>query len=190
MVSVVRRKSTKEDLEDEGNIEDNSDSIQKPNLATRIKQYFMQSKNDDGMTFKARLAKMGVATVLSYGMISNLSYAILIALSWFTFSSKVSADQLPMLRFTSMVWKFFNIMLNPRLVPHLLRQGSGSPFLASTPASGSSTMSSDHFVLVCRLRWLPHWTGWFSFFKADSMSPRHLPSLLQSFLSMSLVPSC
>jgi hypothetical protein len=57
----------------------------------RIKAYFMQGKKDDGLTFRQRLAKMGVATVLSYGMISNLSYAILVALAWYTFSAKVSS---------------------------------------------------------------------------------------------------
>lgn len=56
----------------------------------RVKSYFLQTKNDDGLTFKQRLAKMGVATVLSYGMISNLSYAILISLAWYGFSVQVS----------------------------------------------------------------------------------------------------
>jgi hypothetical protein len=60
----------------------------------RIKAYLMQGKKDDGLTFKQRLAKMGVATVLSYGMISNLSYAILVAFAWYTFSAKVRGVQL------------------------------------------------------------------------------------------------
>ena len=59
----------------------------------RIRTYFrlgQNNKQDDGLTFRQRLANMGVATVLSYGMVSNISYAILMAVSWYTFSAKVS----------------------------------------------------------------------------------------------------
>ena len=55
----------------------------------RIKAYFLQSKKDDDLSFKQRLAKMGFATVLSYGMISNLSYAVLISFAWYAFSVQV-----------------------------------------------------------------------------------------------------
>ena len=58
----------------------------------RVKGYFLQDKQDDGLTFKQRLAKMGVATVLSYGMISNLSYAILISLAWYGFAVQVRTE--------------------------------------------------------------------------------------------------
>jgi len=66
------------------------DNNKKQGLWARVKGYFLlKEKKDDGLTFKQRLAKMGVATVLSYGMISNLSYAILVALAWYGSSVKV-----------------------------------------------------------------------------------------------------
>lgn len=59
----------------------------------RVKGYFLQNQKDNDLTFKQRLAKMGVATVLSYGMISNLSYAILISLAWYGFSIQVCENR-------------------------------------------------------------------------------------------------
>lgn len=48
-------------------------------------------KNDDSsLTTRQRLAKMGLAAVLSYGWVSNVSYAICISLAWYGFSKKVS----------------------------------------------------------------------------------------------------
>mgnify|MGYP005848597617 CR=1 FL=1 len=55
----------------------------------RLQNYMIQRKENDGLNFKQRLAKMGLSTVLSYGMISNLSYAILVSLSWYGFAAKV-----------------------------------------------------------------------------------------------------
>ncbi|CAB9526386.1 expressed unknown protein [Seminavis robusta] len=60
----------------------------------RIKGYFSPNREDENMSFKERLAKMGVATVLSYGMISNLSYALLVSLAWYTFSAKTRLSPL------------------------------------------------------------------------------------------------
>jgi hypothetical protein len=48
-----------------------------------------KNKDDDSLTFKQRLAKMGLAAVLSYGMVSNISYSISVSLAWYIFSSRV-----------------------------------------------------------------------------------------------------
>lgn len=52
-------------------------------------RYFRSSDRDDGLTTKQRLAKMGLATVLSYGWISNTNAMILVAAAWYVFSVKV-----------------------------------------------------------------------------------------------------
>jgi hypothetical protein len=96
---VVRRVTTDDSSSEidpgEANLDDGSKVECDPRSDEQgwgsIKAYFTQGKKDDGLTFKQRLAKMGVATVLSYGMISNLSYAILVALAWYIFSAKVSS---------------------------------------------------------------------------------------------------
>ena len=56
----------------------------------RIGSYFKGSEKDDGLTFRQRLAKMGLATVLSYGWISNTNAMILVAAAWYVFCMKVS----------------------------------------------------------------------------------------------------
>ena len=58
----------------------------------RITSYFRGGEKDDGLTFKERLAKMGLATVLSYGWISNTNAMILVAAAWYVFSVKVRGN--------------------------------------------------------------------------------------------------
>jgi len=54
----------------------------------RIKKLWW--KNDDSsLTTRQRLAKLGLAAVLSYGWVSNVSYAVCLSLAWFGFSKKV-----------------------------------------------------------------------------------------------------
>merc|ERR1719464_2549847 len=40
-------------------------------------------KEDDGLTFKQKLAKMGLSALLSYGFVSNISYCVTVSLAWF-----------------------------------------------------------------------------------------------------------
>ena len=61
----------------------------KPGLRKRLSSYFKSSDKDDGLTFRQRLAKMGLATVLSYGWISNTNAMILLATAWYVFCAKV-----------------------------------------------------------------------------------------------------
>ena len=56
----------------------------------KIKSWLSGGNNDDGLTGKQRLAKMGLAALLSYGWVSNMSYSISISLAWFIFSRQVS----------------------------------------------------------------------------------------------------
>lgn len=62
---------------------------QKTGLRKRLASYFKSSESDDGLTFRQRLAKMGLATVLSYGWISNTNAMILVASAWYVFCAKV-----------------------------------------------------------------------------------------------------
>jgi hypothetical protein len=45
--------------------------------------------SSDGLTFRQRLAKMGLATVLSYGWVSNMSYGVTVSTAWYIFSKRV-----------------------------------------------------------------------------------------------------
>ena len=40
-----------------------------------------KSDDDDGLTFKQKLAKMGLSALLSYGFVSNMSYCITVSLA-------------------------------------------------------------------------------------------------------------
>lgn len=51
-------------------------------------------KSDDGLTFRQKLAKMGLSVLLSYGFVSNLSYCVTVSLAWFGFSKKTGLSPL------------------------------------------------------------------------------------------------
>ena len=53
----------------------------------RLRRYLKPP--NDGLTFKQRLAKMGLATALSYGWVSNMSYSVTVAIAWYIFSKQV-----------------------------------------------------------------------------------------------------
>ena len=55
----------------------------------KIKAMF-KTKNDDGLTTKERLKKLGLAAFLSYGWVSNMSYAVALSLSWWESSFQSS----------------------------------------------------------------------------------------------------
>ena len=61
----------------------------------KIKSIFKKdNKNSDGLTTKERLAKMGLSALLSYGWVSNMSYAVTLSLSWYTHSKKTGLSPL------------------------------------------------------------------------------------------------
>jgi len=51
-------------------------------------------EEDDGLTFKQKLAKMGLSVLLSYGFVSNMSYCVTVSLAWFGFSKKTGLSPL------------------------------------------------------------------------------------------------
>jgi len=61
----------------------------------KLKSIFNRNKHDNnnggngGLTTRERLAKMGLSALLSYGWVSNMSYAVTLSLSWYGFSKKV-----------------------------------------------------------------------------------------------------
>jgi CDGSH-type Zn-finger protein len=61
-------------------------------LGRKIKKFLGldNQKVGDGLTTRERLAKMGLSALLSYGWVSNMSYAVTLSLSWYGFSKKVS----------------------------------------------------------------------------------------------------
>jgi hypothetical protein len=78
--------------EDEPPIEDaevisNGEPTEGTSLLQRIRAYFVPNK--DNLTFRQRLAKMGLAAVLSYGWVSNMSYSVTVSLAWYIFSKQV-----------------------------------------------------------------------------------------------------
>lgn len=66
------------------------DDGEKTSLVGKLKSMFKKKENDGGLTTKERLAKLGLSALLSYGFVSNMSYAVALSLSWYGFSKKVS----------------------------------------------------------------------------------------------------
>ncbi|KAL7523927.1 hypothetical protein ACHAWF_000754 [Thalassiosira exigua] len=67
---------------------------EKTTFLGKIKAVFKKNKGDDGLTTKERLAKMGLSALLSYGWVSNMSYAVALSLSWYGFSKKTGLSPL------------------------------------------------------------------------------------------------
>lgn len=54
---------------------------------SRVRRYF--ARPSDGLTFKQRLTKMGLAAALSYGWVSNMSYSVTVSLAWYISCKRV-----------------------------------------------------------------------------------------------------
>jgi hypothetical protein len=54
-----------------------------------IRSVYSNGGASDGLTFRQRLTKMGLATVLSYGFVSNMSYGVTVSIAWYIFSKQV-----------------------------------------------------------------------------------------------------
>jgi len=57
-------------------------------------KYKKTNDDDDGLTFKQKLANMGLSALLSYGFVSNLSYCVSVGLAWFGFSKQTGLSPL------------------------------------------------------------------------------------------------
>jgi len=51
-------------------------------------------EDDKKVTFRQKLKKMGTQVVLSYGFVSNMSYAIILSLAWYTHSVRTGLSPL------------------------------------------------------------------------------------------------
>jgi hypothetical protein len=69
------------------------DSEKASTFRARLKKLWVKDK-DDGLSTRQRLAKMGLAAVLSYGWVSNVSYAICVSIAWYGFSKKTGLSPL------------------------------------------------------------------------------------------------
>lgn len=68
-----------------------------PEEISRIQKFrrrLFPPKEDDGLTFRQRLAKAGLSVVLSYGWVSNVSYSITVSLAWYIFSKRTGLSPL------------------------------------------------------------------------------------------------
>jgi hypothetical protein len=84
-------KATSEDDADETPSESGKDG--NTSFPIRIRKLWIKD-NDDGLTARQKLAKMGLAAVLSYGWVSNVSYAICVSIAWYGFSKKTGLSPL------------------------------------------------------------------------------------------------
>lgn len=64
----------------------------KTSILGKLKAMF--KREEDGLTTKERLAKMGLSALLSYGFVSNMSYAVMLSLSWYGFAKKTGLSPL------------------------------------------------------------------------------------------------
>lgn len=73
-----------------------SDDTTKQSVLGKLKSMFGMNKDkvSDGLTTRERLAKMGLSALLSYGWVSNMSYAVTLSLSWYGFSKKTGLGPL------------------------------------------------------------------------------------------------
>ena len=83
--------SIDKDAEEEQEIE--SPEVELSGFA-KIKQKLFPPKEEDGLSFKEKLAKAGLSVVLSYGWVSNVSYSIAVSIAWFIFSKQTGLSPL------------------------------------------------------------------------------------------------
>ena len=76
------------DAPEEPAVDSDDDTETKLSLITRFRKWFA-GEGADGLTAKERLAKAGLAALLSYGFVSNMSYAVSVSLAWFIFNKRV-----------------------------------------------------------------------------------------------------
>jgi len=71
-----------------------------PSRLQKIRQRFFpstqqaQPKSEDGLTFRQKLAKLGLSVALSYGWVSNVSYSVTVSLAWYIFSKRTGMSPL------------------------------------------------------------------------------------------------
>jgi len=93
---IMMMSSTKDDNDESSDNKEETTEEVSSNSNSRFqrfrKKYF--TTEDDGLTFKQRMAKAGLSVVLSYGWVSNVSYSITVSLAWYLFSKKTGLSPL------------------------------------------------------------------------------------------------
>lgn len=56
------------------------------NRFQQLKARLYPKEEEDGLTFRQKLAKAGLSVVLSYGWVSNLSYCVSVSIAWYIFT--------------------------------------------------------------------------------------------------------
>jgi hypothetical protein len=76
---------------------------------------------DDGLTVRQRLAQLGLAALLSYGWVSNMSYCVTVSCAWYIFSCRTGLSPLqpgqwkPFLAVYAGFWVLNNVLRPLRL---------------------------------------------------------------------------
>lgn len=60
----------------------------------KFRRRLFPPKEDDGLTFRQKLAKLGLSVALSYGWVSNVSYSVTVSLAWYIFSKRTGLSPL------------------------------------------------------------------------------------------------
>ena len=69
-------------------VEEETEAKPRVSFLNKVKNY-VQPKEWEGLSTKERLAKMGLAALLSYGFVTNMGYVVTISLSWYIHAAKV-----------------------------------------------------------------------------------------------------
>mmetsp|Transcript_19866 Transcript_19866/g.25587 ORF Transcript_19866/g.25587 Transcript_19866/m.25587 type:complete len:291 (-) Transcript_19866:284-1156(-) len=70
------------------------DEAKQVGLVQRIKNYFGGNKDDEKLTFRQKMSKMGLAVALSYGWVSNMSYCVSVSIAWYIFNKRTGLSPL------------------------------------------------------------------------------------------------
>lgn len=77
---------------------------------------YRRPTEDDGLTFRQKLAKAGLSVVLSYGFVSNMSYCVSVSIAWYIFCKRTQLSPLAPGQWKSFLavysgfWVFNNIV--------------------------------------------------------------------------------
>jgi hypothetical protein len=88
-------------------------------LRSKIASYY--TPQDDGLTFRQRLTQLGLAALLSYGWVSNMSYCVTVSCAWYIFSRQTGLSPLqpgqwkPFLAVYAGFWVLNNVLRPLRL---------------------------------------------------------------------------
>jgi len=80
------------DTDDKNDSEPSNDNGEKRNLLGRFKGN--KNEEDDGLSFREKLAKGGLSLAMTYGSVSNFNYSISLSIAWYLFSKRTALSPL------------------------------------------------------------------------------------------------